>query len=195
LTELIKSWKKKTKEMKRYLFTLSIALIGLISTAQTDSTKGQFGFALNSSLNGEVYPIRLVPSITYLKKNNQFEIGFGVHPFIRKDQTIYSCEFNYKFFPNGTNNKFNMYLITHASFIHNPRETYYPTTYNYLFLNGGYGFQLVPFKNAYIGTNMSAGLFTYNKKSDVPYDSFSAKRFFSEFGFNLAFQFNIGYRF
>lgn len=43
-----------------------------------------------------------------------------------------------------------MYLISSVSYVHNPRDTFYPTTYNYLFLNGGYGFQLVPFEHAYM---------------------------------------------
>lgn len=181
--------------MKRFVIAFIIGLVPLSSSAQSDSTKGQFGFALNSSMNGEVYPIRLVPSITYLKKKSQLELGFGIHPFIRKDQNIYSGEFNYKYFPNGTAKKFNMYLLGRLSYIHNPRDTFYPTTYNFLFLNGGYGFQLVPFKNAYLGTNMSVGIFTNNKKSEIPYNGFSEENLFDEFGFNLAFQFNMGYRF
>ena len=181
--------------MKQYLFTIIIGLTSLAGAAQTDSPQGKFGIALNSSLNGEVYPIRLVPSITYLKKNSQLELGIGVHPFIRIDQNIYSGEFNYKYFPNGTEKKFNMYLIASLSYVHNLRKTYYPATYNYIFLNGGYGFQLVPFKNAYMGTNMSIGAFTNSKRSDIPYESFAKRNLFDELGFNLAFQFNIGYRF
>ncbi len=181
--------------MKHYFITLIIGLTSLSAAAQPDSTGGQFGFALNSSFNGEIYPIRLVPGITYLKNKSQFELGVGVHPFIRKDQNIFSGEFNYKYFPNGTNKKFSLYLIARLSYVYNPRKTFYPTTYNYLFLNGGYGFQLVPFKNAYIGTNMSMGTFTNSKRSDIPYDSFAEKDLFEEFGFNLACQFNMGYRF
>ena len=185
----------KTSSMKYYLIVLIIGLTSLSATAQIDSTKGQFGFGLNSSLNGEVYPIRLVPSITYIKNKSQLELGFGVHPFIRKDQNVFSGEFNYKYFPNSTDNKFNLYLIARLSYIHNPRKTFYPTTYNYLFLNGGYGLQLSPFKNAYMGTNMTIGTFTYNRQSEIPYKSFASKKLFDEFGFNIAFQFNIGYRF
>ena len=181
--------------MKYYLIAITICFTTVLGKAQTESSQGKFGIAINSSMNGEVYPIRIVPSITYLKGNSQAELGFGIHPFIRKDQNIFSGEFNYKYFPNGTDKKFNMYLIANLSYVHNPRKTFYPTTYNYLFLNGGYGFQLSPFKNAYMGTNMTVGTFTYNKQSEIPYDSFVKKDFFDEFGFNLAFQFNIGYRF
>lgn len=181
--------------MKHILFTLIFGLTSLIGSAQADPAPGKFGAAINSSLNGEVYPIRLVPSITYLKNNTQLEFGIGVHPFIKVDQNVYSGEFNYKYFPNGTDKPFNLYLIGSLSYIHNPRKTFYPTTYNYLFLNGGYGFQLVPFENAYMGMNMSAGVFTNNKRSEIPYDSFAKKDLFDELVFNLAFQFNIGYRF
>lgn len=169
-------------------------LISVLSFSQTDSKPGKLGFSINSAINGEIYPIRLIPSITYFKNNSQYELGFGIHPFFRKDQDIYSAEFNYKYFPNGTDNKFNMYLIGNLSFIHNARQTFYPTDYNYIFLNGGYGFQLVPFKNGYMGTNISIGMFTNNKRSEVPYPAFAEQNFFDEFGFNLAFQFNIGYR-
>ena len=181
--------------MKRYILILLFGVLSLNIHAQADPDKGQFGFALNSGLNGEIYPIRLMPTVTYLKNKSQYELGLGFHPFLRKDQTIYSGEFNYKYFPNGTANKFNMYLVSSVSFVHNLRKTYYPTRYNYLFLNGGYGFQLTPFKNAYIGTNMSIGLFTRSKRSEVPYTSFAKEDLFDHFGFNLAFQFNMGYRF
>tara|TARA_R110002050_G_scaffold41459_1_gene100446 strand:+ start:192 stop:737 length:546 start_codon:yes stop_codon:yes gene_type:complete len=181
--------------MKHLLITILIGLMALAGKAQNEATASKVGFAINSSISGEIYPIRLVPSITYLKNKSQIELGFGIHPFIRKDQHIFSGEFNYKYFPNGTEKKFNLYLIANFSYIHNPRKTFYPSTYNYFFLNGGYGFQLSPFKNAYMGTNMTVGTFTYSKQSEIPYKSFIKKDFFDEFGFNLAFQFNVGYRF
>jgi hypothetical protein len=184
--------------LKQGILIIIIGLFSFSGHAQTDSTKqekGRIGVAINSSMNGEVYPIRLVPTITYLTGNSQFELGFGIHPFIRKDQNILSGEFNYKYFPNGVEKKFNMYVIGHLSYIHNPRKTYHPTTYNYLFLNGGYGFQLTPFKNAYMGTNFTAGVYTYNKRSKVEIPGSIDKSLFDSFTFNLAFQFNIGYRF
>lgn len=181
--------------MKYYLFLTLTCLIPLFAQAQTSETTGKFGFVMNSSLNGEVYPIRLVPSVTYYKGNNQFELGPGLHPFFQKGQTILSCELNYKYFPNGTVNKFNMYLVTRFSYVNNAKDTYFPTTYNYFFLNAGYGFEINPFKGAYIGTNISIGAFTYSKNSGNPYLNFAKKALFDELGFNLAFQFNVGYRF
>jgi hypothetical protein len=170
-------------------------MFSFFSNAQTNDSNGKFGFTINSSLNGEIQPIRIVPSLTYYKGKNQFELGFGMHPFIRKDQKIKSGEFNYKYYPNGTDNKYNLYFITRLSYVNNTRNTYYPATYNYLFLNGGYGLEIKAFKGAYLGTNISIGTFTYNKDSENPYNTFAPKKLFEEFGFDLAFQFNIGYRF
>lgn len=88
-----------------------------------------------------------------------------------------------------------MYLIARFSYINSTRDTYYPTTYNYLFLNAGYGFEIKIFQGVYIGTNISTGIFTYSKKSDIPYEAFASQKLFDTLKFNLAVQFNVGYRF
>lgn len=181
--------------MRYHIFLIIISLIPFVANAQSNDSKGNFGFNLNSSVNGELYPIRIVPSLTYIKGKNQLELGFGFNPFVRKTQQLKSSEFNYKHFPNGTDNKFNMYLIARFSYINSTRETYYPTTYNYLFLNAGYGFEIKTFKGVYIGTNISTGIFTYSKKSDIPYEAFASQKLFDTYRINLAFQFNAGYRF
>lgn len=181
--------------MKQLIFISLIILIPFFSQAQSADSTGRFGFVLNSSLNGEINPIRIVPSIAYYKGKNQLELGFGINPIDRKDQKILSSEFNYKYFPNGMSNKFNMYLIARFSYANVRKATYYPTTYNYLFLNPGYGIEVSSFKNAYVGTNISVGTFTYSKNSEVPYEDFASKNLFDELGFNIAFQFNAGYRF
>ena len=180
--------------MKYALITLA-SLIPFVTNAQSGDSRGSFGFALNSSINGELYPIRIVPSLTYIRGKNQLELGLGFNPFVRISQKLVSSELNYKHFPNGTENRFNMYLITRFSYINSARDTFYPTTYNYLFLNGGYGFEIKAFKKVYLGTNISTGIFTYSKKSDIPYEAFASQKLFDTFSFNLAFQFNVGYRF
>jgi len=181
--------------MKFFLFIVVISALPFLNFAQTNEATGRFGFTVNSSFNGELSPIRVVPSLTYTKAKSQLELGFGIHPFIRKDQKILSCEFNYKYYPNGANNKCNLYFIARISYANNKRDSYFATTYNYLFLNGGYGLEIHPFKEAYLGTNMSIGTFTSNKDSENPYDTFAPTKLFKEFGFELALQFNIGYRF
>ena len=181
--------------MKHYLFILLFSSISFLSKAQTSDSTGSLGFTINSSMNGELYPFRIVPSLTYFKGKSQLELGFGIHPLIRKDQKILSGELNYKYYPNGTNNKYNLYFITRFSYVHNKRDSYYPTTYKYLFLNGGYGLEINPFKEAYFGTNISIGTFSYKKDTENPYNTHAPEKLFDAFGFDLAFQFNVGYRF
>jgi hypothetical protein len=59
----------------------------------------------------------------------------------------------------------------------------------------GYGFEIIPFKNAFTGTNVSLGASTLNKKSEIPYSAFESQTFFNEFGLIIAFQLHLGYRF
>ena len=83
--------------MKKYLLILWFGLIPFIHYGETEDFPKGFGFALNTSFNGELGRIRLVPSVVYFKKNNQFELGVGFNPFIRDSQKLLSTEFNYKF--------------------------------------------------------------------------------------------------
>jgi hypothetical protein len=181
--------------MKIILFITCMVLTPFLCQAQTADSKGILGVAINSSMNGEIYPFRLVPGITYSKGKSQFELGAGFHPFIHKEQRILSLELNYKYYPNGRENKFNMYILSHFSYVNKEIEMFFPTTYNYLFLNGGYGFEISTLNGVYLGTNVSVGAFTYHNKSENPYLMFSNNNLFDEIGINLAFQFNLGYRF
>ncbi len=135
----------------------------------------------------------MVPTATYRTGKSQLEAGIGLHPFFRRDQRVLSGEFNYKYFPNGMDHPLSLYLIGRCSYVNNARETYYPTTYHYLFLNGGYGLVLSSNGRTYLGTNVTAGPFTYARRSENPY--FAEDGLLDEVGLNLAFQFNVGYRF
>jgi hypothetical protein len=182
--------------MRRYYLVLLTLLIPLCAVAEPAEPASGFGVAVNSGLNGEVYPLRLIVTGLYYHGSSQFELGFGFHPSIRTDQTILSGDFNYKFYPNGITSKFNMYLLGTLSFINNARQTFYPTSYNYLFLNGGYGFEVIAIAGAYLDTNVSFGAFTYSKTSENPAESYlNAERMFEAFGMNISLQFNVGYRF
>lgn len=183
--------------MKYFIIFIGILFVPFLTNAQEIKTSDKkFGFSLVSSFNNEVNPIRLTPSVSYFSGNNQFELGVGFHPFIQQEQKIISSEFNYKYFPNGFHKKFNMYLMASFTYLNNRRETFYPATYNYLFLNGGYGVQVALSKNIYLGTNANFGIFTYSKKSDNPYINYAeGKGLFNEFGDNFELEFTFGYRF
>lgn len=183
--------------MKHYLFIFLFNLIPFWNQAQTTdkSATRKLGFVLNTGYNGELRAFQANPSLVYVKRNSQFELGVGFNPFDRADQTLLSGDINHKYFPNGMDHKFNFYFITQLSVIHNERNTYYPATYNYLFLNLGYGFQIKIFEDAYLGTNVKIGTFTYNKSSENPYEGFNSTGFFDEVGLNLDFQLHLSYLF
>jgi len=151
---------------------------------------------VNSAVNGQVLPLRLIAAGTYRLGVNQFELGVGFHPFFRREQTVISTDFNYKLFPNGRSNKFNTYLLANLSYIYTSRVTFFPTTYNYLFLHGGYGIELASNIGTYMDTNVSFGGFTSRKNTENPAAShLDAERFFRSFGSSINFQVNVGYRF
>lgn len=178
--------------MRRLVLVL-IALSALFGNTASAGAPRSFGVALNSSVNGEVSPMRLVPTALMQAGKSQLEAGVGLHPFIQKGEQVWSGELNYKYFPNGDSNALNLYLIGRFSYINHARETFYPTTYHYLFLNGGYGVMVSNPNGLYLGTNVTLGSFTYVRRSENPY--FEADGLFDEAGLSLAFQFNIGYRF
>jgi hypothetical protein len=155
-----------------------------------------FGVAINSAFNGQVLPFRTIATGHYYQGINQIELGLGIHPFIRKEQSIVSADMNYKLFPNGRHNKLKLYLLADLSYINTSRETFYPTTYHYLFLHGGYGVELNGFAGTYIDTSVSFGGFTYKKASKNPASSYlDAEQFFKEYGSSINLQVSVGYRF
>ena len=183
--------------MIRYLLILQILLYPLVLQAQTSDVENgsPWGIGLNTGFNGELGTFLATPSLSYLTGNNQFELSLGFNPLDRVDQTILSGDINYKYYPNGMEQKFNLYFVSQLSMIHNQRSNYYPATYNYLFLNAGYGFAIKLFDSGYLGTNIKMGTFTFNKSSTNPYEGFQSIDFFDETGFNLDVQLHLNYYF
>jgi hypothetical protein len=183
--------------MKYHILILLTSLIPYLGSAQKNDTESNsWGFALNSGFNTEVSAIGLVPGASCYRGKSQFEFGVGFYPFNLKDQRIVSGEFNYKYFPNGTDHKFNLFLIMSCSYVNQLRKSYYPATYQYLFLSGGYGMQIRLFKGAYLGTSVNFGAFTNSKRTENPYKNYiGTQELFDKIGMYLDFQLNVGYRF
>ena len=144
-------------------------------------------------MNGEV-PLRLVPTAILLVGKNQLEAGVGIHPFIHRDHRVVSVELNYKYFPNGLENAISPYLVGQLAYARDARKAYYPTTYHFMFLNGGYGLMLSGDSRTYLGTNVSIGPYARIRRSENPYPGFDSDGLVDDVGFNLAFQLNVGYR-
>ena len=158
---------------------------------------------VNSEFYGECGTVQLGLGVFYQIQKHQLELGVGFNPGGRSEQSLLNVNLNYKFFPNGRVQKFNLYMIVSTSFVLNNVLTFYPSTNYYLFLNAGYGLQIrFPEKNLkkylsrfFLGTSVTAGIFTNSKNSENPYLNFKSTNFFSEVGFNITFRFNIGYEF
>jgi hypothetical protein len=183
--------------MKKFIFIALLSLIAFAAQAQSTDSTGRLGFTIHGSINGVLPPVRIVPSVSYTKGKNQFELGVGFHPFNLDQERVLSLEFNQKHYPNRMSNKYNMYFISRAALVNNRRNTFYPATYTYLFLNAGYGFDVhpVPGSRFYMGTNMTMGAFTYSKQSDTAHEMFESQKMFQSFGYHLSLQVNVGYRF
>lgn len=167
-----------------------------MAQAQNDSTQSGFGFALNSSYNNQLNVIGMAPTVLYYSGNSQFELGAGMNPFSLKNQRMLSGEFNYKYFPNGRNNKYNIYFIMSCAYANQLKKTYFPSTYQYLFLAGGYGFQVKIVDDLNLGTNLNLGTFTEGKHSENPYiEQLGAQKMFDNLGMHIGFQVNLSYRF
>jgi len=183
--------------MKNLLLIIMLSLVlNLLNAQKIDSKDNGFGLALSSYINSEVNSIIIVPGAYYYRRKSQLELGVGFDSSIQKDQRIITGEFNYKYFPNGRVNKFNMYLIMSFAYINQLRKTYFPASYQYLFLNGGYGFQISTFNRVYIGTNINIGAFTNRKRSENPNKEYNGnENLFDDFGLTLVCQLNVGYSF
>lgn len=110
--------------MKHLILILSILLIPSLTFAQSTKADRGIGIAIRSSVNSELPSARVVPCIQYLAGNHQLELGLGLTPVLREDQQVMSDEFSYQYFPNGTTNKFNGYLITSLSYVRRGVDTF-----------------------------------------------------------------------
>lgn len=179
------------------LFLLSMcSLFALLATAQSNRTNRTFGLAINSSTNGELAPVRLVPTATLTIGNNQLEAGLGINPLTRNQHRIHSAELNYKYYPSGMVNTVNPYFLARVAYVHDARDQYYPATFNYLFAHAGYGFEINLQKGLYLGTNISLGTYTNSKNVQNAYPHlYTKEKLFDSFGLTLAGQVTCGYRF
>lgn len=182
---------ERTPRWIRALAVLLLCLCPLLGHA----TAPRWGVALNTSVNGEVMAMRLVPSATLRLGKTQLEAGVGLHPYIRTDQRVLSGELNAKVFPNGTGNALDLYLIGRAAAVRNQLQTHYPTTLHHLFLLGGYGLQLTRPQGVSVGTNVAIGPTTRSRTTTNPYPGVADDRMFDELGVALAFQFHLGMAF
>lgn len=186
---------------KLLLFCLLLSATSQIfaqNSGDADVTR-KFGVAINSSLSGVIGEISVAPTgLIYLNKS-QLEVGFCLYPFNFSHPRMLGGSLDYKYFPNGIGNRFNLYFNANLNFTnefidHNYIINNYQSTYNYLSLTAGYGFQLKILKNAFIGTNLNFGMNTNSRHSTDPQGQYE-RPLFESFEMDGAIRIDIGYRF
>lgn len=181
--------------MHRILLIFVFGIFSLSTLAQNKIEEGTFGLALNSNINGEFYLFQFTPSFIYTKGKNQLELGVGFNPTNRQSQKLLNADFNYRYYPNERGQKYNLFFVSNLSYLKRSINSFYPAQYNYFFLNGGYGLEVKPLEKLYLSTSVSAGTFTFNKRSETQHEAFISQDLFDEFGFVVSFQFSVGFRF
>lgn len=124
----------------------------------------------------------------------------------------FGTEFNYRYYPNGVHNRFNLFFLFNFDYRYINRKYDY-TLYtgtppqvvtvnsknnsHFFVFNGGYGFQANLFKGIYIGTYIGGGIYTershsINSSIEPAFNS-SYRSNYKEFSFLLAG--SLGFRF
>jgi hypothetical protein len=188
--------------MKKSLILSLLICLASLSFAQNSAMKKaplQFGIAVNSCLSGVIGEVSIAPTGLMYINNHQLEIGLCLYPYNFRYPRMLGASLDYKYFPNGIDNRFNLYFVTHLNFTneyidHNYIINNYQTTYNYLALTVGYGFQVKLFDKAYIGTSLSFGVNTNSNINTDPQSQYE-RPMFESFEMDGTVQLNIGYRF
>lgn len=180
------------------IFPCSIVFSSYCQTAE-ENKEVRFGVALNSGFTATIGELSTAPTGILYVNRHQLELGFDVYPFSFNSPRVFGLALNHKFYPNGIGQRFSLYFTTNLtytnSFIdHHYIVNNYQTTYNYMSLLGGYGFDLKVLKKAYIGTSLNVGIITNNRKSTNTGASYNYKMF-DRFQLDGAIRLNIGYRF
>lgn len=194
------------------LFFLCLLSLNGFSQSKDSDKNYYFGAALNSSISGSTGgSVILAPTGTFYANRHQIEFGVNIYPFVygKGYDNLIGGEINYKYFPNGIKNRFNLYFVASSTYHHDSRSGIrydysnypnQPSTYSYessnnnINLLGGYGFQLKILQTGYVGTCIQLGAMTssYHYNNSKGYTS--NYNFFRSFDLDGAIKLNVGYR-
>lgn len=168
-------------------------------TAQSDEFDRQFGFAMNMNLSYAVLNPSIAPTFIYYKNKQQLEIGIPLRPGSFRHPRVLGVDVNYKIYPNGIENNFDLYFLTTIQYANAywDKTSYidpHIVSANSLSFLGGYGFQIRFAKNTYLGLDLSAGINSMSRKSTSSSYPENTK-LFDSFQFDAAIQLGFGYRF
>lgn len=187
--------------MKPPILTMLIFCISSIAFGQVDPKPKEihFGATINSSLLADVGSFSVAPTATYYSNGSEFGLGFAIHPFKIEHPRIIGVELSYRYYPNGISNRFNLFFEVNSTYTNYFRDhlyinNNYQTTYQFLDLLGGYGFELKVFDGLYLGTSLNIGGATRSRK-DTGSGAIYNYGLFEQFDLDGAIRLRIGYRF
>lgn len=180
------------RQLVLFLFLIS----SLSNLAQDSLSVSKYGAKLNTSFNGELFALLVIPSISFTQQKNQLELGLILSDYKGAYQASYGGQINYKYYPNGYGNKFNLYFVGSFNYINTIKRAFYPINYNYLMLFGGYGYQQTFSKKWSLSTDFRFGGLTFSRKQESNLPSvFQKTKMFNELKLAYELQVNLGYRF
>lgn len=198
--------------MRNFLFIILISTTNNFF-AQNDSSNIVYGIAFNSNLSvySDLVPANLSFSMSF--KKHQFELGPKL--FITKS-TNYKrqggLEFNYRYYPNSTENRFDLFFLVNAEFFNKTIDRTYiqgspdplyigdihqKSTRNYYSLTVGYGMQWAFTQKFYLSSNIGVGMLIedYNDVRTSTNPNLTSTKGYLNEGINFIFGFGLGYRF
>lgn len=201
--------------MRNYITALVTCLLAGIVSAQSDSTKKekQFGVSVAQTLSS--YPGYFTTGLLATYRIHKHQLEFGPKFFLI-DRNYYNqrfgTEFNYRYYPNGVHNRFNLFFLLNADYIHlykiSDYQQYVSSSNQYVMVNKkrrdndltmniGYGFHANLFKGLYIGNNIGAGILLERSKvvRNSTESSINSTNRYNNMALSFLLTVTLGYRF
>jgi hypothetical protein len=178
------------------LILFSVLTVG-ICKGQNQTPATQIGLDISMG-NNAVFRQNILPSITLSKNKHVFLAGPGFYYNLPYNEYIsaYGAQAGYQFYPNGRNNRFNLFFEYDVSFIkkaytYNYYTGHYPNSQlikktavvtaldNYI----GFGFKVNLDKVFYLHTNVGLGVLMYREDAHLEFSDGSTYDYSDGTGF------------
>lgn len=173
------------------VFLMFLSVLGF---SQDRDSSVVYGLNINTVFHGDQFSFLQGPAFVLEKNKNQVEIGMLYNTFDRSKNAL-GGQFNFKHFPNGKSDKFNLFFLLNTTFLNSSTDSTNPITKNQWSFNGGYGFRQRIKDKLYYNTSLSFGILTQSsdQEASLPVDLIEEK-IFNSWYLNYEIAFSLGYR-
>ena len=183
--------------MRLFLLFVLLLILNKTGISQEElSTPKKWGITLASYANTEVYPVQILPGVSYSLGKSEFYFGLGFHPVINEEQRIISGNFKYRYYHHNRSKLFSGFIVGSMNYVQNRRKNYFTLRGNYMLLQAGYGFSFRIKPHFYLSSYIAFGPYGYWRKTNNPYP-FEERNgsLFDRRGFLFSGQVGYDYRF